>query len=53
MLALGVFGDKYMTDCRAEFPAISFAKAKRQIRRWGNGRRRETGVGKPLARVAC
>jgi hypothetical protein len=28
LLEMGVFGGKYMTDCRGEFPAAWFAKAK-------------------------
>ena len=28
MLSLGIFGGKYMTDCRKEFPEVWFAKAK-------------------------
>ncbi len=33
MLGLGVFGGRYMTDCRAEFPARWFAHAKLSRRR--------------------
>ena len=33
MLSLGVFGGKYMTDCRAEFPAEWFASAKLSLQR--------------------
>ena len=28
MLEIGVFGGKYMTDCRGEFPPSWFAKAR-------------------------
>lgn len=33
MLALGVFGGKYMTDCRGEFPPSWFEKARLSPRR--------------------
>jgi hypothetical protein len=33
MLALGVFGGKYMTDCRDEFPASWFARARLSLDR--------------------
>jgi len=33
MLQMGVFGGKYMTDCRDEFPADWYARAKRSPQR--------------------
>ena len=33
MLALGIFGGKYMTDCRREFPRHWFSRAKLSPRR--------------------
>jgi hypothetical protein len=36
MLRLGVFGGKYMTDCRREFPTSWFARAKLSPRRRDN-----------------
>jgi hypothetical protein len=41
MLELGVFGGKYMTDCRQEFPAAWFRKAK--LSAWTPPNRCRTG----------
>ena len=50
MLELGIFGGKYMTDCRAEFPADWFETA-RLSPRFTDKRRNYYGVlaGQPLA----
>ena len=50
MLELGVFGGKYMTDCRAEFPASWFGRA-RLSPDWRNPRLNFFGVdaSQPLA----